>query len=59
MQFFFDFFERRDMHIWSVKLFVNLCISSLNGVDKNAKFNIKLLNWLIEPVEIYDTFWFF
>ena len=26
------------------------CINSLNGADKDAKFGINLLNWLIDPI---------
>ena len=26
------------------------CMSSLNGADKDAKFGMNLLNWLIDPI---------
>ena len=45
--FLFEFLERSKVYLRPLEHF--FCSSSPNGVDKDARFGMKLLNWLIQP----------
>ena len=47
--FFLDFFKRFRVYCGPLEWFI-FCINSLNGVDRDAKFGMNLLNWLIDPI---------
>ena len=54
--FLFGFFELGKVYLGPVELLFSFCFSSLNGVDRDAKFGINLLKWLIEPISDLMSF---